>query len=76
MTTSMLTPSLLVCPLDNGSVNNTDLHGEFYVCNLCKEILTASELVTRATHETWAAYLLGDSTDTAVENAPLALLSR
>jgi hypothetical protein len=62
-----------LCPLDGSTVQ--EAFDSFYACNTCHELLSEGELVTKATHETWAAYLLSNGTDTRVEDAPLSRLT-
>lgn len=61
-----------VCPLDGHPVESGP--DEFVTCTGCREMLTTSETVERATPETWAAYLAVGATDTGPEDAPLAKL--
>lgn len=64
----------LRCPLDNNPVDNEQL-SDFYVCSKCSEMLYPAELVSRATAETWAGYLLCGVTETEPRDAPLSRLA-
>lgn len=59
-----------LCPLDGGAVEPGP--DEFVTSTRCREILSHSETVKRASPETWAAYLVTGDTDTDPLDAPLS----
>lgn len=63
-----------LCPLDGASTSPA--HSGYLACSRCLELLAPDEAVSRATHETWALYLLFKSTDTRIRDAPIQRLSR
>lgn len=63
-----------LCPLDGGTVSYA--FDRYYSCDSCMELLSPDETVTKATPETWAAYLLAGTTDTDPLDAPLARLTK
>jgi hypothetical protein len=62
-----------LCPLD-GFPTYPFEWDDLLICTRCNEMLTAEETVTKASPDTWAAYLLGGGSDTDPDDAPLARL--
>jgi len=61
-----------LCPLDGA--HTVYAFDTFVCCTLCHELLGPDETVTKATPETWAAYLLAGVSDTDPADAPLSRL--
>lgn len=59
-----------LCPLDGAST--VYAFDTFVCCSRCHELLSPDETVTKATPETWAAYLLAGASDTDPADAPLS----
>lgn len=58
------------CPLDGYPVENHPDDPQLRICTHCSELLSTSELVTRATPKTRREYLGHGTTDTQPQDVP------